>query len=124
MKSDLDKITKIEDVDEAYNKFEEVMVNTIDEHAPMKKRKSISQPALFMNKTLRSAVYIKRMTHDKFLKDKSNKNWEAYRKQRNLVTKLKKQSIRTYFYERCFKTPVCLKALFSRIYITLYLHRN
>ena len=54
MKSDLDKITEIEDVDEAYNKFEEVMVNTIDEHAPMKKRKSISQPAPFMNKTLRS----------------------------------------------------------------------
>jgi hypothetical protein len=28
MTSDLDKITEIEDVDEAYNKFEEVMVNT------------------------------------------------------------------------------------------------
>jgi deoxyhypusine synthase len=41
MKSDLDKITEIEDVDEAYNKFEEVMVNTINEHAPMKKRKSL-----------------------------------------------------------------------------------
>jgi hypothetical protein len=38
MKSDLDNITEIEDVDEAYNKFEEVMVNTIDEHAPMKKK--------------------------------------------------------------------------------------
>ena len=32
------------------------------------------------------------MTHNKFLKDKSNKNWEAYRKQRNLVTKLKKNT--------------------------------
>ena len=41
MNSDLDKITEIEDVDEAYNKFEEVMVNTINEHAPMKKRKSL-----------------------------------------------------------------------------------
>jgi hypothetical protein len=92
MKSDLDKITEIEDVDEAYNKFEEVMVNTIDEHAPMKKRKSISQPAPFMNKTLRSAVYKKRMTHNHFLKDKSKKNWEAYRKQRNLVAKLKKNN--------------------------------
>jgi hypothetical protein len=45
------------------------------------------------------------MTHNKFLKDKSNKNWEAYRKQRNLVTKLEKQSIRTYFYERCVGRP-------------------
>jgi hypothetical protein len=35
MQSDLDKITEIEDVDEAYNKFEEVTVNTINEHAPM-----------------------------------------------------------------------------------------
>jgi hypothetical protein len=58
-----------------------------------------------MNKTLRSAVYKKRMTHNKFLKDKSNKNWEAYRKQRNLVTKLKMQSVRTYFYERCVGGP-------------------
>jgi hypothetical protein len=27
--------------------------------------------------------------------------WEAYRKQRNLVTKLKRKSINTYFQERC-----------------------
>jgi CCR4-NOT transcriptional regulation complex NOT5 subunit len=32
------------------------------------------------------------MTHNKFLKDKSKKNWEAYRKQRNLVAKLKKNN--------------------------------
>jgi hypothetical protein len=62
--------TFIQYVEEAYNKFEEVMVNTIDEHAPMKKRKSISQPAPFMNKTLRSAVYKKRMTHNKLLSSK------------------------------------------------------
>jgi hypothetical protein len=33
------------------------------------------------------------MTHNKFLKDKSNKNWEAYRMQRNLVTKLKSNQL-------------------------------
>jgi hypothetical protein len=49
-------------VEEAYYKFEEVMVDTIDDHAPMKKRKAISHPAPFMNKTLRSTVYKKRMT--------------------------------------------------------------
>ena len=89
MKSDLDKITEIEDVDEAYNKFEEVMVNTIDEHAPMKKRKSISQPAPFMNKTLNSAVYKKRMTHNKFLKDKSNKKG-GISKAKKFINKIKK----------------------------------
>ena len=28
-------------------------------------------------------------------------NWERYRKQRNLTSKLKRQSVRSYFYERC-----------------------
>jgi hypothetical protein len=40
------------------------------------------------------------MYHNKFLKQKTDKNWETYRKQRNLVTKLKKTSIKSYFFER------------------------
>jgi hypothetical protein len=39
--------------------------------------------------------------HNKFLKQKTNKNWEAYRKQRNFVNKLKKKSVQKYFYEKC-----------------------
>ena len=41
------------------------------------------------------------MLRSKFEKYKTNKTWEAYRKQRNLVTKLKRKSINTYFQERC-----------------------
>ena len=33
------------------------------------------------------------MYHNKFIKYKSDKNWEIYRKQRNLVTKIKRDSI-------------------------------
>jgi hypothetical protein len=40
------------------------------------------------------------MYHSKFLQNKSDANWEVYRKQRNVVTKIKKNSIKTYFYER------------------------
>jgi predicted membrane protein len=43
--------------------------------------------------------------HNKFLKQKTDKNWETYRKQRNLVTKLKKTSIKTYFFERTAGGP-------------------
>jgi hypothetical protein len=72
---------------------------------------------------------IEKMYHNKFLKQKTDKNWETYRKQRNLVTKLKKTFINkgnnkitelrtilqresqnfywymfiNYFYKRCFK---------------------
>ena len=38
-------------------------------------------------------------------KYKSDKNWEIYRKQRNLVTKIKRDSIKTYFYERTAGGP-------------------
>jgi hypothetical protein len=32
-------------------------------------------------------------------------NGENYRQQRNLVTKIKKRSIKTYFFERCIGGP-------------------
>jgi hypothetical protein len=54
-----------------------------------------------MNRELRKAIYKKQMLRSKFEKYKTNKTWEAYRKQRNLVTKLKRKSINTYFQERC-----------------------
>ena len=37
------------------------------------------------------------MLHNKFKKFKNKSNWENYRKQRNYVTKLRKQSIHLYF---------------------------
>ena len=54
-----------------------------------------------MNSELRKAIYMKQMLRNKFEKCKSDKNWERYRKQRNLVTKLKKKSVKSYFLERC-----------------------
>jgi hypothetical protein len=51
---------------------------------PLKKRKPVVNPAPYMNKELRQVIYKKRMYHNKFIKYKSDKNWEIYRKQRNL----------------------------------------
>ena len=46
------------------------------------------------------------MLRSKFEKYKTNKTWEAYRKQRNLVTKLERKSVNTYFQERCAGDPL------------------
>jgi hypothetical protein len=54
-----------------------------------------------MNRELSKAIYKKQMLRSKFEKYKTNKTWEAYRKQRNRVTKLKSKSINTYFQEGC-----------------------
>ena len=71
----------------------------------MKKRIAINKPAPFMNQTLRREIYKKKMAYNKDQKCKSKANWENYRKQRNLVTKIKKKSIRNYFMERCVGGP-------------------
>lgn len=83
--------------------FNNNFLEIADKHAPFKERKLKPikpKQVPYMNKALRSAVYKKRMYYNKFQNVNLRKNWEAYRKQRNYVTKLKKQSINNYFIER------------------------
>ena len=54
-----------------------------------------------MNSELRRATNIKKAGRRKYLKLRADKNWNKFAKQRNLVTKLKRQSIKLYFAERC-----------------------
>jgi hypothetical protein len=91
-----------------YSDFEEAFIQTVDKHAPVKQRKPCQNPAPFINKELRKAVYKKRQLHNKYNKCKTKSNWENYRQQRNLVTKIKKRSIKTYFFERCIGGPKSL----------------
>lgn len=51
-----------------------------------------------MNSELQRAIYKKKMLHKKYIKYKGKQSWENYRKQRNFVTKLRKQSIKLYFF--------------------------
>ena len=101
----LDVITEHSSVETAYHNFETTFIKVVDKNIPLKKRRYITHPAAFMNKGLGQEIYKKCMLHNKFLKQKTNKNWEAYRKQRNFVNKLKKKSAQKYFYERCAGGP-------------------
>lgn len=59
-----------------------------------------------MNKTLRQAIYKKKMQYyNKFLKHRYTKNWENYRQQRNLVTKISKEIGAKLFFERFIGGP-------------------
>ena len=64
-----------------------------------------SKKPAFMNGELRRAIYKKHMLFNKFKKCKTSLTWDNYRKQRNLVTKIKKKSMRIYFFERCAGGP-------------------
>ena len=57
------------------------------------------------NTKLRKASYKKQFFLTNIKKWRSTANWEAYRKQRNLTTNIKRNSVRTYFDEHCAGGP-------------------
>jgi len=87
-----DNVTDIE-----YDHFECEVSKVIDKHVPVKHRYPRKNLVPYMNRELRKAIYNKQMLRNKYEKYHTDKTWEAYRKQRNLVTKLKKRLVRTYF---------------------------
>ena len=89
------------DVNELYDTFINEVGQVIDKHAPVKTRLYRKQPVPYMNAELRKAIYNKQMLRNNFEKSRTDYNWEMFRKQRNLVTKLKRKSIQMYFLERC-----------------------
>ncbi|XP_071127695.1 uncharacterized protein [Mytilus edulis] len=88
-----------------YENFNKKFIETANKHAPFKERKILSKQIPYMNKQLKSAIYKKKMLYNKFQKMNNSKTWDAYKTQRNFVTKLKKQSINRYFIERCTGGP-------------------
>ena len=94
-----------DDVDDIYWAHEVLFTDILNEHAPVKEKYVKSKVCPFINTKLRKASYKKAMLFNKYKKWRSTANWEAYRKQRNLTTNIKRNSVRTYFDERCAGGP-------------------
>ena len=90
-----------EDISEAYWAHEKLTKEVLDEHIPIKQKHKRKNSAPFMNSELRKAINHKKSLWRKFQNVKSDKNWNKYSKQRNYVTKLKRESSKLYFSERC-----------------------
>ena len=90
-----------EDPNDSYWFFNQLFSDIVDLHAPVKTARKRPNHAPFMNSELRKARNIKAMLRRRYNKFPNNSNWECYRKQRNLVTKLRKRSINTYFSLKC-----------------------
>ena len=88
----------VNDVMWAYN----ILLNdTVNLHAPIKTR-ILRKPQLpYMNGELRKAINVKAMLRRKFNRCKCVYTWSLYKKQRNLVTNLKRKSLTQYFNVRC-----------------------
>ena len=90
-----------DDINDVYWAHDSLFHEVINEHVPLKLKTRRKNSAPFMNSELRRAINFKKALRRKYLKNKTDINWTKFTKQRNLVTKLKRQSIKLYFAERC-----------------------
>ena len=88
-------------INDVYWAHDSLYRGVIDEHFPLKLKKRRKHGTPFMNSELRKAINFIKALRRKYLNNKCDKNWSKFAKQRNLVTKLKRQSIKLYFAERC-----------------------
>ena len=90
-----------DNMDDKYWFFQHLLLNVLNEHAPVKtKRVRPTQPP-FMNARLRKNVHLKAQLRNRYNKFPTRRNWEMFRIQRNRTSHLRKISIKNYFIERC-----------------------
>ena len=90
-----------DEVDDAYWMCSILLQEIVNEHAPIKHKTIKGNHIPYMNGELSRAINVKRMVKRKFTKCNSNMNWDKYRKQRNIVTKLLKKSLQQYMHKKC-----------------------
>ena len=82
-------------LDDSYWMYNELTMNIVNEHVPIKQKKLKGYRIPYMNGELRRAINVRNMMKRKWQKCKSNHNWVVFKTQRNLVTKLRKKKSET-----------------------------
>ena len=77
--------------------FTTLCTQAFNRHAPIKKKTLRANQVPYMTKTLRKAIMRRSNLENKFLKNVTPENKAAYRKQRNLCSKLYKKERRKYY---------------------------
>ena len=90
-----------EDPSDNYWALQHLLRNITDEQAPLKTSKVRAREPPFMNNTLRQAVRHKARLHNRYKRFPTDYHWEAYRKQRNIATRVRKEAIRNLFATKC-----------------------
>ena len=80
-----------------YKCFDEIYINILDRHAPIKTKYIRENDGLFMNKTLKKAIMKRTNLRKKYLKSTTEKSKNAYRKQRNFCVKPFKKEKKKYY---------------------------
>ncbi len=84
--------------------FQAMFVSILDTHAPIKTNVIKTNQCPHMTKEWKSAIYQRNMAHNKYLKQRTSKNFHAYRKLRNKCSNLAKSALKKYFGKHCSNT--------------------
>jgi hypothetical protein len=90
-----------DDEDDKYWTFQYLFSEVLNEHAPKKVKILRKPPVPYMNSKLRKEMYKRNMLKNAYFKNKTAQAWENYRRQRNVVTSIRRDSIRKYFNDKC-----------------------
>ena len=80
-----------------YTSFQDTFQRVLDKHAPMKKRYIRANDSPFMNRTLRKAFMLRARLKNRYNKNKTADNWDAFRRQRNFCVKLSRKTKRDFY---------------------------
>ena len=80
-----------------YNRFQNILCDVLNKHAPPKKKTIRANNSPFMTKQLRKMIMNRSRCKNAYFRNKSTENWEKYRVLRNECVKLTKKVKREYF---------------------------
>ena len=80
-----------------FEEFFDTFLATLNEHAPLKKKKIRYNHQVFMSKTLRKAIMKRSKLRNTFNKKRSSENWRSYKRQRNICSNILKSTKKTLF---------------------------
>ena len=94
-------VSMFDDVDDQIWAHEMLLNDVINDHAPLKTKVVRGKHCPYMHNELRKAINVKGMLHRRYLLHRTRVSWENYRRQRNKITKMKRQAIQEYFHKHC-----------------------
>ena len=102
--SNCELIRSNDNPDEMYNELTTNFSKILDKHEPIKHKIVRGNNADFMTRELQKAIMKRSRLKNKLNRCKSNANWEEFRKQRNLCTRIKRKAKISHFENLC-KNP-------------------
>ena len=74
-----------------YKHFEQILLEILNIHAPIKKKLLRANQVPYMTKALRKAIMKRSELESKYVKNKTSENLKSYKKQKNFCSKLYKK---------------------------------